>query len=264
VWGAGRPVILVHGLGCSHRVWAPVARRLARRHQVVAWDARGHSVCSTLPGTAITLDRLARDLHQLIVQFELDRPVLVGHSMGALTVMQYLRDRGTAGLAGVGFVDQSPRIVTDDSWRLGLFGGCSADMLHGLIGGARRDLAETVVHELEQALAGWLRIRLAPQAPLGRWMRNWLRRLDTAALLDLAESLAVADFRNLLPQLDIPVWIVLGGRSLHYAGVPLDAYYRQAVPHATIERFERAGHSPHVAEPGRFAQALMRFIDAHA
>jgi pimeloyl-ACP methyl ester carboxylesterase len=137
-------------------------------------------------------------------------------------------------------------------------------MLLGLIGGARRDLAETVVHELEQALAGWLRIRLAPDAALGRWMRRWLRRLDTSALLDLAESLAVADFRNLLPQIDIPVWIVLGGRSLHYAGVPLDAYYRHAVPHATIERFERAGHSPHVAEPGRFAQALMRFIDAHA
>lgn len=264
VWGAGRPVILVHGLGCSHRVWAPVARRLARRHQVIAWDARGHGVCATPPGSAITLELLARDLHQLIVQFGLDRPVLVGHSMGALTVMQYLRDRGTAGLAGVGFVDQSPRIVTDDTWRLGLFGGCSADMLLGLIGGARRDLAETVVHELERALAGWMRIRLAPQATLGRWMRSWLRRLDTAALLDLAESLAVADFRALLPQLDIPVWVVLGGRSLHYSGVPLDAYYRQTVPHAAIERFERAGHSPHVAEPGRFAQALLRFIDEHA
>ena len=40
VLGSGEPpIVLVHGLGCSHRHWMPVARRLARRHRVLAWDA---------------------------------------------------------------------------------------------------------------------------------------------------------------------------------------------------------------------------------
>ncbi len=264
VLGRGAPVVLVHGLGCSHRQWMPVANRLRRRYRVFAWDARGHGGCRPRPGSVITLARLASDLRQMLEHFDLQRPVLVGHSMGALTVMQYLRDHGSDRVAGIGLVDQSPRIVTDDGWRLGMFGGCSADMLLGLIGAARRDLAETVAREVEAAASGWLRRQLAADAALGRLLRQWLRKLDPSALLDLTESLATADFRTLLPSVSVPMWVVMGGRSAHYAGVPLDQYYRRAVPHASVTVYPRSGHSPHVAEPGRFAQDLMRFLDDHA
>jgi pimeloyl-ACP methyl ester carboxylesterase len=256
VIGQGRPVVLVHGLGCSHKHWMPVARRLARRHRVYAWDARGHGECRTEPDAPITLARLARDLHQLIDQYALDRVTLVGHSMGALTVMQYLHDHGTARIAAVAVVDQSPRIVTDAHWPLGLFGSCSADMLGGLIRGARTNLAETVLHQAEALAGDWLRPRLAAQAPLGRLLRRWLNHVEVAPLLDLAESLAAADFRTLLTRLNLPLLVVLGARSPHYAGLSLDAWYRQAVPHAVISVYPRAGHSPHYTEPARFAREL--------
>jgi non-heme chloroperoxidase len=260
ITGQGTPVVLVHGLGCSHRHWMPVARRLARRHRVFAWDARGHGQCTALPGARITLDRLARDLHLLLEHFELERVALVGHSMGALTVLRYLHERGTTRVRAVGLVDQSPRIVTDETWRLGLFGGCSAAMLGGLINGARADLAETVLRQV-QAMAGeWLRPSLAPNAPLGRALRRWLQRINAAPLLDLAESLAAADFRPVITQLQVPLLVVLGERSPHYAGVPLDAYYRQAAPHAKVAIYPRAGHSPHFTEPARFAADLARLL----
>ena len=264
VLGEGTPVVLVHGLGCSHRHWLPVARRLRRRCRVYAWDARGHGACRPEPGSVITLSRLANDLQQLIAHFGLVRPVLVGHSMGALAVMQYLRDHGTAGVCGVALVDQSPRIVTDEGWRLGLFGGCSREMILGLVAGARENLAEAVLHEVEAATGPWLRRQMAADAPFGRLLRRWLGGLDTGGLLDLAESLALADFRALLPTLDLPTWVVLGGNSPHYSGVPLDRYYRRVVPHASVDVYERSGHSPHVAEPGRFANDLLRFIDDHS
>jgi len=263
VLGAGSPLVLVHGVGCSHRDWMPVARRLARRHCVLAWDARGHGRCRPVLGS-ITLARLAADLAEMIDQFGLDHPVLVGHSMGALTLMQYLHAFGTQRIAAVALIDQSPRIVTDDGWRLGLFGGCSAAMLSGLIAGARQDLAEALLNEVGAAGGDWLRRQLHAQAPLGRLLRRQLGRIDVRPLLDLAESMAQADFRASLSRLDVPLLVVLGARSPHYAGVPLDAWYRETVKHAQISIYPRAGHSPHVSEPLRFARELERFISDHA
>ncbi len=262
--GHGTPVLLVHGLGCSYQHWMPVARRLAHQHRVLAWDARGHGLSRPGPGTSTTLARLARDVAVMLDHFALDRAVLVGHSMGALTVMQYLHDHGTARVAAVALVDQSPRIVTDDQWRLGLFGGCSAALLGGLIAGARQDLAQTLVREVEAVAGDWLARRLAANAPLGRLLRHWLERVDVSSLLDLAESLAGADLRGAMARLDAPLLVVLGARSPHYAGVPLDAWYRRTVPHASVSVYEKSGHSPHCTEPERFARQLMQFIADHA
>ncbi len=259
VSGRGPPVVLVHGLGCSHRHWARVARRLAPRYCVFAPDARGHGRCTHVESNRITLARLARDLANLIDTFHLERVVLVGHSMGALTVMQYLQDFGSARVAAAAVVDQSPRVVTDGEWRLGLFGGCSAQMLSALIEGARANLADTVLQEIGSA-AAWLKHWLAPEATVGRWMRAWLGRVDVGPLLDLAETLAAADFRGLLSGLEVPLLVVLGGRSPHYGGLPLDAYYRAAVRRVQVEIYPRSGHSPHYAEPARFARDLERFI----
>ncbi|MEO8806556.1 MAG: alpha/beta hydrolase [Burkholderiaceae bacterium] len=264
ITGSGPPVVLVHGLGCSHRSWNGVVRSLARRHRVITWDARGHGQCVPLPGRAITLQRLARDVHELLDTLALERVALVGHSMGALTVMQYLLDHGSARLAAVGLVDQSPRIVTDDDWRLGLFGGCPRSLLGGVLAGAREDLAATVLHEIEAAAGGWLRPLIAPGAPIGGLLRRWLVGIDASFLLDLSESLLAADFRPVLPRLDVPLWVVLGAKSAHYAGVPLDDYYRRTVPHAQVTTYARSGHSPHVAEPQRFARDLQSFLADHA
>jgi len=263
VLGDGPPVVLVHGLGCSHRDWLPVARRLARRHCVICWDARGHGRCRPVHGSS-TLTRMATDLAEMMEHFGLERSVLVGHSMGALTLMQYLHSYGTRRAAAVTLIDQSPRIVTDESWRLGLFGGCSAAMLSGLIAGARRDLAETLMNEVGAIGGSWLKRQLGAEAPLGRMLRRRLGRVDLRPLLELAESMAHADFRAALSRMDAPLLVVLGARSPHYAGVPLDAWYRDTVKHAQISIYPRAGHSPHISEPLRFARDLERFIDDHA
>lgn len=263
VLGNGPPLVLVHGVGCSHRDWLPVARRLARRHCVLAWDARGHGACRPVRGS-ITLARLACDLAEMLDHFGLDHPVLVGHSMGALTLMQYLHTYGTQGVAAVALIDQSPRIVTDEGWTLGLFGGCSAAMLSGLIAGARQDFAETLLHEVGAWGGAWLQRHLGVDASLGRMLRRRLGRVDVRPLLDLAESMAQADFRASLARMDAPLLVVLGARSPHYAGLPLDAWYRETVKHAQVSVYAHAGHSPHVTEPLRFVRELEQFIKDHA
>ena len=260
--GDGAPVVLLHGLGCSHRHWNAVARRLAHGHRVYAWDARGHGAARPLTGEGVTLARLGRDVARLFEYYALEDALLVGHSMGALTALQFLADHGTRRVRGVCLVDQSPRVVTDDEWRLGLWGGCSAAMLQGLIEGARRDFASTVMHEVDAAVGRWLGGVLRPESFLGRHLRDWLASRQVAPLLDLCASLVAADFRPLLARLNLPLMVVLGGRSAHYAGVPLAEYYERTVAGAHVLTYAHSGHSPHVAEPGRFARDLGEFSDA--
>ena len=152
-----------------------------------------------------------------------------------------------------------------DEWRLGLFGGCSASMLRGLIHGAREDPAEAVMQQMtHSATPHWWHRQLAPDHWAGRALRSWLRTREIQPFLDLAESLVAADFRQSLQRMDAPLMIVLGEQSPHYRDVPLADWYRRTVPHCRISRYVRAGHSPHFTEPIRFARELLAFIDDHA
>jgi pimeloyl-ACP methyl ester carboxylesterase len=100
--GAGRPAVLLHGLTATRRYVVHGARSLERGGlRVVAYDARGHGGSS--PAEARDLygyEQLADDLERVLEQLEIDRPVLVGNSMGAHTaVCAALRDPGrVAGL----------------------------------------------------------------------------------------------------------------------------------------------------------------------
>jgi pimeloyl-ACP methyl ester carboxylesterase len=81
--GAGSPILLVHGwLGSSYH-WRRVMPLLAAHHRVVAVDARGYGE-SDKPHDGYDGETIAEDLHQLCAGLRLERPVVVGHDMGAL------------------------------------------------------------------------------------------------------------------------------------------------------------------------------------
>jgi predicted alpha/beta-fold hydrolase len=79
--GTGRPMILLHGGLGSGEVFGPVLAALAERHQVIAVDLQGH-------GRTADIDRpveprlMADDVAALIDHLGLDKPDLVGYSLG--------------------------------------------------------------------------------------------------------------------------------------------------------------------------------------
>lgn len=265
VSGRGRPLLLVHGLGGSHHDWDAVVAPLARSHRVYTLDLRGHGARAAADARP-TLESMGRDLALVIARLSLDRPLLAGHSMGALVVMQYLRDHGADQLSGVCFVDQSPRITTDAQWQLGLFGSLTRDQLQGTLSRLRGDFVETVLAEAATHLDP-LRKPGAEHRLLGRSLRRLLASLQSAIgvapVLAMLESLADCDFRDVIGRLAVPTLVVLGGASHHYGGLPLAEYYRAALSNGTVTTYGASAHSPHRQEPAQFAADLTAFAARH-
>ena len=87
--GAGPPVLLLHGLASNARIWEPVAVPLAARAgPLLAPDLRGHGLTDK-PDGDYGFDTFYRDLLAFVTANELQRPVLVGHSWGALLALDY-------------------------------------------------------------------------------------------------------------------------------------------------------------------------------
>ncbi|HEX6720016.1 MAG TPA: alpha/beta hydrolase [Burkholderiaceae bacterium] len=261
VAGSGRAVLMVHGLGGSHHDWDGAIESLAHHHSIHRFDLLGHGERASskrLP----TLQQMAHDVAEVIAGLKLHRPLLVGHSMGALVVMKYLQDHGAAQIAGVCLIDQSPRITNNDQWQLGLFGSLTHSQLKATLGRLRGDFVETVASEFIARLAPLkqARSREALAGRLARWaVAKLARSCGVEHVLSMLESLLDADFRDVIAKVRVPTMVVLGGASHHYGGLPLERYYRDTLPDGTVRLYKKASHSPHRQEPGRFAADLAAF-----
>jgi pimeloyl-ACP methyl ester carboxylesterase len=261
VEGQGRPVLMVHGLGGSHHDWDGAVESLGAQHTLYRFDLLGHGARAAATRRP-TLQQMANDVAKVIEGLGLTRAMLVGHSMGALVVMKYIQDHGADRLAGVCLVDQSPRITTDEHWQLGLFGSLTREQLSDTLARLRGDFVETVASEFIANVAPMKQAgsRDALAGRLARWAIGKLARsCGVDHVLSMLESLADADFREVIAKVAVPTMVVLGGASHHYGGLPLEQYYRDALPDGTVRMYKTSAHSPHRQEPGRFAADLAAF-----
>ena len=79
--GAGRPMILLHGGLGSGEMFGPILPALAERHEVIAVDLQGHGRTADID-RPIAAPLMADDIGALIDHLGLDRPDVVGYSLG--------------------------------------------------------------------------------------------------------------------------------------------------------------------------------------
>jgi pimeloyl-ACP methyl ester carboxylesterase len=97
--GAGdHSKILLHGIGSSGMSWLPVMTSLAADARLIIPDLRGHGQ-SGHPDTGYLLDDYADDLERLIAHFGVERPILIGHSLGGLTTVTWAKRHPDTALA---------------------------------------------------------------------------------------------------------------------------------------------------------------------
>lgn len=89
--GNGPAVVLLHGIGSGAGSWLEVALQLGQQARVIAWDAPGYGESTPLVPSAPRAEDYAERLLQALNALSVDRCVLVGHSLGAITAAAFSR-----------------------------------------------------------------------------------------------------------------------------------------------------------------------------
>jgi pimeloyl-ACP methyl ester carboxylesterase len=116
--GKGRPLVLVHGgPGQNLAAWDALAPLLAPELHAVALDMRGNGASDDADD--YSWPALASDIHAVARAFELEQPVLVGHSWGGQLVTYYASQYDDcAGVVAIdGWITDVYTELGDDVWR---------------------------------------------------------------------------------------------------------------------------------------------------
>jgi pimeloyl-ACP methyl ester carboxylesterase len=89
VWeGKGKNILSIHGLTANGRFWDCLASALTPRHRVIAMDLRGRGL-SDKPPAGYSIEHHCMDILSLMHDQGLNRPVLMGHSLGAFISLAF-------------------------------------------------------------------------------------------------------------------------------------------------------------------------------
>ena len=105
------PLVFVHGFACSHDDWQPQVDFFRTRQSVITCDLRGHGASDGAPEHC-SIETFGADLSALLSTLDLQRAILIGHSVGCRVVLQGYLDAPQR-VAGLILVDGS-RVAAGD------------------------------------------------------------------------------------------------------------------------------------------------------
>ena len=244
---SGTPVIALHGVTDSWRSFEPVLPHLPSQLHVMALTQRGHGDSDKPAGGYRPAD-FAADVAAFMDVMEIERAVLVGHSMGSVNAMRFAIDHPSR-VAGLLLAGTMP-------W----FGRPP----------------ELMAYHREQV------VPLAdpvPDAVARDFQQSTLARPIAASMLDrfVAESLKVPahvwraafagfigdDFSPRLREIEVPTLIVWGRHDAFCSATDQEAMLG-LIPTARLVEYADAGHAMHWEEPQRFALDLSHFVASAA
>ena len=116
--GKGEVILFSHGLGSSHLKIKNFINEFKKDYRCVYYDQRGHE-SSDKPKIHMNIQTLAKDLNDLIEYLNLKDITIIGHSMGAATIYNYINQFGCSKLKRIVAVDMSP-FLRNFGWKGGI------------------------------------------------------------------------------------------------------------------------------------------------
>lgn len=227
------PLVLAHGITDDGMCWSPVAEVLANDFDVIMVDARGHGK-SDAPTEGYTLRNLATDLAGTVEALDLKNPILLGHSMGAITT-----------LIAAGLNPSLPRaILLEDPPPFWMIPGSTtrdADFKTGFttwINSIKRKTREELLSECREQNPAW------SDAEVGPWINSKHRVSPrVTALIDPPDMIPL-DLPNLFKRITCPVLFIGADAELGAASKEADiAQLKMSIPHMQVTRIAQAGHN---------------------
>ncbi len=242
--GAGAAVVLAHTIGCDHRMWEHLAARLAPRHRVLAFDARGHGRSPVAPRPYGLAD-LADDAARLLDRLGIERAHWVGLSMG--------------GMVGQAFALAYPE-------RLGKLVLANTTSSYGPEG---RSNWQARIRMVEQGGLAAIRdmvaaryfseaFRLKNRAVVEKVMARFVET-PGQGYLGCCDAIAELDLLEQLPRIAAPTLVIAGELD---AGTPpaMSQAIAERIPGARLAVIPGAAHLSAVENPEAFAAEVERFL----
>jgi pimeloyl-ACP methyl ester carboxylesterase len=115
--GSGTPLLFLHGGGLTAHTWDCVAVMLRERYRCVALDQRGHGDSEWSPVVDYRIAAQVGDIEGFIEALGLERPILVGQSMGGLNSIAYAT-RHSDRMRAMVIVDVAPEMSAAGAERI--------------------------------------------------------------------------------------------------------------------------------------------------
>ena len=247
--GSGRPLILAHGFSDNGECWTRVAEAIEGDCDIVAYDARYHGLSDAppelAPGSAGT------DLIALVDALGVERPAIMGHSMGAAAVM------AAAGTAPERFVCA---ILEDPYLRMESTTPTSASPQQAPATPPFPDLSNVPLRKIEAGgrkdnptwdaseFAPWARSKQQFRRPPGE-----------------STPPAPGAWRQGIERMHLPTLLIYGGNRERYALVSERAATEAKAlnPQLTAVRLDNAGHNVRREAFEPFVAAVRAFLAEH-
>jgi 3-oxoadipate enol-lactonase len=242
------PVIFLHGIGGGARSFAPqIASFASAGYQPAALDLPGYG--ARAPVDAMSFETLAADVESTLAQSGLDKPALVGHSMGGMLVQTLLRRKPYGYVAAV-LSCTSPA-----------FGNPAGDFQKKFVADRLAPLDEdytmaTLAPEAADDIMG-------PNAdPAGRtlFIENFAA-VPEATYRAAINCLVTFDERANLADIKVPV-LCLAAELDRNAPASVVEKMAGKIPGASYVCLPGLGHMPNLEAPAAFDAAVLKFLNA--
>ena len=253
--GSGTPILFLHGGGINAHTWDCVALMLRDRFRCVALDQRGHGDSEWSPVVDYRIASHVGDIEGFIAALGLERPILVGQSMGGLNSIAYAT-RHSDRMRALVVVDVAPDISAPGVDRIRDFS--STPELDSPDAFLERAVKFNPIRNpavLRRSLHYNLR-----QTPAGKWAfkHDQRRRSDEAVRSFTEDRTRLAQE---ISQIECPALIVRGAVSDVLTDAAAEKFAK-SLPDGRWVRVDQAGHNVQGDNPRALLDAMLAFFGA--
>jgi pimeloyl-ACP methyl ester carboxylesterase len=263
-------LVFVHGYGLNLDCWHFQRLHFRGRLREVFYDQRSHGRSSRSEAELCRIPQLADDLYQVLQEVVGDTPViLIGHSMGGMTIMRLAQSRAElfgSQILGVALFSTSAGELLNHSPIRGIPGRTFHRVAEPVMAGLNR-IPELVAQGRRAGSdLGYVvtrRLAFGPQVPPSYvdFASEMLAQIPLEVVADYYPAFAELDEFRALEVLSTVPTVVVGGEDDVITPIEHTARIIDLLPKAEAIRVENCGHLGMIEKHEIFNDALDRLID---